>query len=73
MSSKMKEVLESIKGMSSSEKALLAHCILSSLDKVSEENVDDTWLSIAEERYAQLASGGVKAISWDEIKKGIKN
>ena len=73
MSSKMKEVLESIKSMSSSEKALLAHCILSSLDKVSEENVDDTWLSIAEERYAQLASGAVKPVSWDEIKKGIKN
>lgn len=73
MSSKMKEMLESIKGMSSSEKALLAHCIISSLDNVSDENVDEDWLAIAEERYSQLLSGDVKPVTWDEIKKGIKN
>lgn len=72
MPDKMKWILENIKTLSSHEKATLAHCLISSLDDASEENVDDAWLQIAESRFAQLESGAVKPVNWEEIKLTLK-
>lgn len=72
MSNAMKLVLENIKELSSHEKATLAHCLISSLDEVSDKNVDDAWLELAAARLAQLESGEVQAISWAQIKRGLK-
>ncbi|MFT5543470.1 MAG: hypothetical protein ACI97K_003257, partial [Glaciecola sp.] len=47
-----------------------AHCLLSSMDS-GVEDVDKDWLSLAESRSADLESGAVQAISWDEMKKDI--
>ena len=51
---------------------MLAHCLISSLDDANEENVDDAWLQIAESRFAQLESGAVKPVSWEEVKLTLK-
>ncbi len=72
MTGKMKEVIASIKGLTPHERAMLAHCLISSLDEVHDQGVDDAWADIAEQRFAQLLSGEVKALTWDEIKQGIK-
>ena len=72
MPDKIKRILENIKTLSPHEKAILAHCLISSLDDVNEENVDDAWLQIAESRFAQLESGAVKPVSWEEIKLTLK-
>lgn len=68
MPDKMKWILENIKTLSSHEKATLAHCLISSLDDANEKHVDEAWIQIAERRFAQLESGAVKPVSWEEIK-----
>jgi len=34
----------------------------------NEEHVDEAWIQVAERRFAQLESGAVKPVSWEEIK-----
>lgn len=71
MSDALKILLESIGQLSTKEKALAAHCLLTSMDSSSEDDVDAEWLKLAEERSAELASGNVKSISWGEIEKDL--
>tara|TARA_R110002167_G_scaffold115131_6_gene289185 strand:+ start:513 stop:734 length:222 start_codon:yes stop_codon:yes gene_type:complete len=71
MSEAFKMLLENIEQLSTKEKALAAHCLLSSMDPENTQDVDKDWLSLAESRSAELESGAVQAISWDEIKKDI--
>jgi hypothetical protein len=70
MSDALRILLENIEQLSTQEKALAAHCLLSSMDS-GVEDVDKDWLSLAESRSAALESGAVQAISWDEMKKDI--
>lgn len=72
MTGKMKEIIASIKELTPHERATLAHCLISSLEEVHDQGVDDAWADIAEQRFAQLLSGEVTALTWDEIKQGIK-
>ncbi len=72
MPDKMKWILENIKTVSPHEKATLAHCLILSLDDGSEEHVDEAWIQIAERRFAQLESGTVKLVSWEEKKLKLK-
>lgn len=72
MSDKMKQVLENIKGMSIQERAMLAHCLISSLDQCQDEDVDDAWATIAEKRFNEIEAGEVAVLSWEQIKNGIR-
>ncbi len=72
MASKIKQVIEDIKNLSSDEKALIAHCLISSLETLQEDGVEDAWADLAERRYAELVSGEVEPVSWEDVKKEIK-
>jgi len=72
MSEKMKQVIENIKELSSDEKALIAHCLISSLESKQDDDVEDAWANLAESRFLELTSGEVQGVSWDSIKKDIK-
>jgi putative addiction module component (TIGR02574 family) len=71
MVTKIKQVIDDIKKLSADEKALVAHCLISSLETKQDDNVDEAWAELAEKRYAELVSGDVKPVSWEEIKKEI--
>ncbi len=71
MSETLKYVLENMESMTSNEKALAAHCLLSSLEEKPNDNVDSAWLTLAEARSKTLDSGEVKAVSWEKIKSQI--
>ncbi len=73
MSINLKQVIESIKELSSQEKALVAHCLISSLETKQEDGVDDAWAELAEKRYQELETGTVKGVSWQTLKEIIKN
>ena len=73
MAAKIKQVIENIKKLSADEKALIAHCLISSLETRQDENVEEAWADLAEKRYAELVSGSVKPVSWEEIKNEIKS
>lgn len=72
MSNKMQQVLENIKELSLHERATLAHCLISSLDQANDDGVDEAWAELAEGRFAQLQSGEITAVTWDQIKNSIK-
>lgn len=71
MSDALKILLENIGQLSSKEKALAAHCLLTSLNATSEDNVDADWLKLAESRSSELEIGNVNGLSWDELKGNI--
>ncbi len=73
MAAIIKQVIENIKKLSADEKALIAHCLISSLETRQDENVEEAWADLAEKRYAELVSGSVKPVSWEEIKSKIKS
>ena len=73
MSLNIKQVIESIKELSPQDKALVAHCLISSLDTKQEDGVDEAWAELAEKRYLELESGTVKGVSWQALKNSIKN
>ena len=72
MSVKIKQVIEDIKKLSAQERALIAHCLISSLDDVQDDDVEAAWVELAEKRLRELESGSVLGISWNEVKKAIK-
>ena len=72
MSAIFKQTIENIKELSADEKALIAHCLISSLESKQDEKVDEAWIKLAETRYMELESGAVKAVSWEEIKNIVK-
>ncbi len=72
MSAVFKQVVENIENLSSDEKALVAHCLISSLEVRHDDNVDQAWGKLAQKRFRELKSGEVEGVSWKEIKKRIK-
>lgn len=67
------EIIESTKKLSSRDKAFLAHCLISSLETVEDQETEYLWVQLARKRYNELISGDVKPRSWEEIKKEIKS
>jgi len=59
--------------MSPSERALLAHSLISSLDEPVEEDVDQEWIKLAKKRLAEIEKGEVSPISWEELKRKVRN
>ena len=72
MSVKVKQVIEDVKNLTAREKALVAHCLISSLETKQDEGVDQLWVDLAAKRYEELISGKVKPTSWENIKKKVR-
>ncbi len=71
MSVVFKQVIQSIGELSSDEKALVAHCLISSLETKHDDSVDEAWRELVNKRYLELKSGSVSAVSWNDIKKEV--
>ena len=53
------------------ERIRLVEAILYSLDK-SDPDIEQSWIAEAEARYEAYKRGDIKAIDWNEIKKGYE-
>ena len=73
MSAAFKQIIESIKDLSSDERALVAHCLISSLESKQDEGVDAAWAKLSEKRLMELRSGDVKGVSWGDIRNKVKD
>ena len=73
MSAAFKQVIENIKDLSPDERALVAHCLISSLESRQDEGVDEAWAELSEKRLMELKSGEVKGVSWGDIKNKVKS
>ena len=72
MSALFKQVIENISDLTSDEKALVAHCLISSLEAKHDDSVDEAWGELAQKRLIELESGTVNGISWNNIKNKVK-
>jgi len=72
MTTVFKQVIENIEKLTSDEKALVAHCLISSLEVKHDDSVDKAWGELAKQRFTELESGSVKGVSWNDIKNKIK-
>ena len=72
MSAKFKQVIKNIGDLTADERALVAHCLISSLEKKHDDSVDVAWGELVKKRLLELESGAVKGVSWGEIKNNIK-
>ncbi len=72
MSVKFKQIIENMRELSAEERALVAHCLISSLETMQDEGVDEAWADLAEKRFTDLESGAVNGIPWQDIKQGLK-
>jgi alpha-amylase/alpha-mannosidase (GH57 family) len=71
MSDALKVILENIEQLSTKEKALAAHCLLTKMDTKIDYDGESEWLKLAEARSVELESGAVKSISWNEIERDL--
>ena len=69
MTSKADFILNEALSMTPAERAMVAHCLISSLDQPKDKNVDAEWIKLAQQRLADLEYGGVKPVSWESIKQ----
>ena len=72
MTTYMRQTIEGAKHLTAHERALVAHCLITSLETTQDEDADFAWAELAEKRYMELVSGAVKSVSWEEIKKKVK-
>jgi putative addiction module component (TIGR02574 family) len=51
-----------------SDRALLAGLLIESLEAEPDEEVEEAWLAEVERRVAELESGSVQTVPWEEVK-----
>ncbi len=73
MSVAFKQVIENIENLSADEKALLAHCLISSLEVKHDDSVEQAWGKLAEQRFSELESGKTRGMSWSEIRNKVRS
>lgn len=73
MNAKLYQLLTASKELTSHERALLAHYLLSSLETHTDEYVEASWLELAEERLKEYEAGQTQPVDWQEIKSKLGN
>jgi len=63
---------EEVLSLSSSERARLAKKLLMSLDEISEQELDELWLSEASRRAEELDKGKSELIPAEEVREKAK-
>jgi len=73
MTEKAEFILGEALSVSPEDRAMIAHCLISSLEQSVEENADREWLRLAEKRLSELENNEVKPVSWNELKLKIRD
>ncbi len=68
MARSARDLFEEAMRLDAEERATLMRLLIESLDTESEEGVEDAWMAEVERRMAELDSGVVQPLSWDELK-----
>ncbi len=72
MSAVFKQLIENIESLSFEERALAAHCLISSLETKCDDDIESSWVKLSERRLTELEKGSIVGVSWDEIKSNLK-
>ena len=64
----MIELFRRASDLPESDRALLAGLLIESLDAEQDDDVEQAWLAEVERRVAELESGSVQTVPWEEVK-----
>ncbi|SMM99689.1 hypothetical protein SPONL_840 [uncultured Candidatus Thioglobus sp.] len=67
------QVMENVNELSTNERALMAHHLISSLDEKQDDNAQKVWMEVVDRRSAEMKSGKVQGLSWDEVEEIVKH
>jgi len=68
MARSARELFEEAMRLDPEERAVLMRLLVESLDAESEEGVEDAWRLEVERRMAELDSGAVQTVPWEELR-----
>ena len=68
MNSTARRLYEEAMKLDPDERAALTGLLIESLDPESEEGVEEAWIAEIERRMAELDSGTVQAVPWQELR-----
>ena len=68
MATSTRKLYEEAMKLDPEERAALMGLLIESLDPGSEEGVEEAWLAEIERRMADLDSGSVQSITWEELR-----
>ena len=68
----VERILNEAMHLKPSERAVIAQQLINSIS-VNEDELEQEWLNLAEQRFNEIKSKKVKPVSWKEIKERIKN
>ena len=68
MSKKTVELVKAAMGLSYGERVRLVDELLATLEPEEKSEVDKAWAAEVEKREADIASGMVKPVIWDEVR-----
>lgn len=57
---RLEQVIQETKRLSANDRAMLAHCLISSLETQHDEGVDTAWSAHAEKRVDEIETGEVQ-------------
>ena len=68
MARSARELFDEAMRLDPQERATLMRLLIETLDVESEEGVEDAWRVEIERRMAELDSGAVEAVPWEELR-----
>jgi putative addiction module component (TIGR02574 family) len=68
MAKSARELFEEAMRLDPKERATLMRLLVDSLDAESEEGAEEVWRAEIERRIAELDSGQIQAVSWEELR-----
>jgi len=68
MTKSARELFEEAMRLDPKERATLMRLLVDSLDAESEEGAEEVWRAEIEHRIAELDSGQIQAVSWEELR-----
>ena len=68
MARSARELFEEAMRLDPQERATLTRLLIETLDAETEEGVEDAWRIEIERRMAELDSGAVEAVPWEELR-----
>ncbi|MEO3677896.1 addiction module protein [Rheinheimera sp. FR7-31] len=71
MTTLFEQVLASSKSLTADERARLAHALIASLDQQQDDDAEQQWLAVTEQRVGEIEGGYVAVASWQDIKKQL--
>lgn len=72
MAAQIKQILTEALTLPPADKAMLAHCLIASLDEMDETDTEAAWLRLAIRRDEELERGEVAPVSWEDLKSRIR-